>query len=525
MIDIKHNRRFFLKGTAGLALAIPALPSLLSAKAYAEIMTTPPRLVTIPMRNGGMIHSSWYPQNSDFGPEIELYASQGHTIRESEILLKNGLISKVFDSKFAKYKDTMNFLKGIDGMFDYVHHSGWLGNFAACNVAEIVPALTEYPSIDAVVAYARDAALKQKMMIFTNGSWRHDHFSYGWEGNLKSPSAITKLSAISLTSMFDNLFKGAAANQPNANTEKVLAVDSVYEAFKRVIDGRFGVAKRISSEDKNKLSEHMQKIFEIEKQLLNVPKVCSTEVVIPNLKTTDSKFISGNPARVEDDYKVKFQVYIDIIVEAFSCDVSRVASIDSIEGGTLFSPTDYHDYTHNMHSDINYQTIGENYKKFVINNLVYPLIEKLSAKTDPNGKSILENSLVCVFDESGQVSHTNDSTPLVTFGSAGGYFETGKYVDYRHTSTAYRNFSFDTLDGKYKIRHGIPMNRFLATVLQSMGLEPSVWERAGHKGHGEIYISGDERSGLGGYKAADYRPCYKYQLDDLSKKLPLIIKT
>ncbi|MCP6756702.1 hypothetical protein NL533_34265, partial [Klebsiella pneumoniae] len=67
----------------------------------------------------------------------------------------------------------------------------------------------------------------------------------------------------------------------------------------------------------------------------------------------------------------------------------------------------------------------------VFENVFLYLAQKLDAIDDGNGFSVLDNTLMVWSQECCMASHDSYSIPIVTFGSAAGYFNTGMYVDYR----------------------------------------------------------------------------------------------
>jgi hypothetical protein len=100
----------------------------------------------------------------------------------------------------------------------------------------------------------------------------------------------------------------------------------------------------------------------------------------------------------------------------------------------------------------------------------------------------LDNSLLVWTQESGMETHGSVSIPLVTFGSAAGFLRTGQFVDYRRTGN--RASTFDPGAGGTQAL-GLLHSQFLATVLRSMGLPPSEFERWGHKGYGVPSLTGE----------------------------------
>jgi hypothetical protein len=110
------------------------------------------------------------------------------------------------------------------------------------------------------------------------------------------------------------------------------------------------------------------------------------------------------------------------------------------------------------------------------------MIERLDAIDAGDGGRLLDKGLVMWSQESGPETHFSDSTPVITAGSAGGYFNTGHYFDLRNRAAqelhGYK--SNPELAGTRK--PGILYNQWLSNVLQSMGMRPSEFHRAHPKG-------------------------------------------
>ena len=75
--------------------------------------------------------------------------------------------------------------------------------------------------------------------------------------------------------------------------------------------------------------------------------------------------------------------------------------------------------------------------------------------------------------ESGDETHNNFSTPVVTAGSAGGYFHTGRYIDLRNQANT--NLA-DRSNAPAFRQPGTLYARFLSNAMQSMGLSPADWQ-------------------------------------------------
>src|SRR5690606_41854810 len=92
--------------------------------------------------------------------------------------------------------------------------------------------------------------------------------------------------------------------------------------------------------------------------------------------------------------------------------------------------------------------------------------------------------------------------PVVTAGSAGGFFPTGQYCDHRQGRGDGDNGSPDP---------GMLYNRYLGNVLQAMGLDPSDYRVDGNGGYGRLHMG--DASWYPGYKA--YTSAAVSALDDI----------
>ncbi len=103
-------------------------------------------------------------------------------------------------------------------------------------------------------------------------------------------------------------------------------------------------------------------------------------------------------------------------------------------------------------------------------------------------------------------THEAYGVPIVTFGSAAGYFKTGLYCDYRKLGETNAAIAPAAPSG-YKTYPGLLYSQWLATVLQSMGVRPSEFELwkdssgAVEHGYGTPYLGTDEKAWSTHYKA------------------------
>ena len=103
---------------------------------------------------------------------------------------------------------------------------------------------------------------------------------------------------------------------------------------------------------------------------------------------------------------------------------------------------------------------------------------------------MLDNTVVYWCSDVAEGSdHGYKNMRSILIGSCGGFFKTGRYLDYIDwNGRAY----FSQEDGN--VIKGVPHNRFLVSVLQAMGLEPADYEIGGNPGYGSTSTAGKDAS-------------------------------
>jgi hypothetical protein len=98
-------------------------------------------------------------------------------------------------------------------------------------------------------------------------------------------------------------------------------------------------------------------------------------------------------------------------------------------------------------------------------NIMKDICLDLATKLDRVG--LLDNTFIANVQEHNKRGHESWNVPVVTFGSAGGVFKTGQYIDYR---------DFASGDDLVYSRFSFPHAQFLANVMLAMGLQRSEFE-------------------------------------------------
>lgn len=115
--------------------------------------------------------------------------------------------------------------------------------------------------------------------------------------------------------------------------------------------------------------------------------------------------------------------------------------------------------------------------------MMVDLASKLDVEEAP-GRTFLDNSLIVWTQESGHLAHYGVDLPVVTFGSAGGFFRTRQYVDFRNQTPATAKNYYGRI-----AYYGPTWQRWLAIQLQAMGIPRAEFERDGQQGYAQPFVA------------------------------------
>ena len=488
------TRRHLLRGAAGFTLALPFLPSLLDRQAMAgpPPYAKNPFFVSFGTDHGGLWGANMFPADAAL-TEKSSYA--GHEIRRGALALASlnakvgvsPVVSAAPDKLTPALLAKMNVLRGLDLPFYIAHNTGGhLGNYARNDGngadGQHVQAFPR-PTIDQVMAWSSSyypdlaSVLLRSMTIGGNG------MSFGWSSPAMKTGTIDQVgSEVSSLALFNKIFVPPV--DPSA--KRPLVVDRVIEDYKRLRNGN----RRLSANDKQRLDDHLDRLAELQRKL-NVNVSCGG--VMPPTKDSQSLVTESdydiNPAKQRELYKLMN----DVIVAAFICGTSRIATIHANSIFSAYSGDWHQEIAHHAHrlpGDEQKTLAGAN--QFFFEEVFLDLAGKLDAVDTGNGITLLDNTLMAWSQESGAYTHENQSMPMVTAGSAAGFFKTGNYADYRNLGAVKNSGGYE---GSVEITHaGLSHNQWLGSVLQSMGLPPAEFEQDGVGGYGYHYVGKDEAS-------------------------------
>jgi hypothetical protein len=471
------TRRQVLRGAGGFTLSLPFLPSL-ATRAYGAdpVLNPAPRFVGMTTEHGAVRQENMFPDTAMLTQKEQLFT--GHMGSWGQLVRKvNGTMAELSpvlrapaDQLTDRIVGKMNVLRGLDIPFYIAHHTGGhLGNYAR-NDGNGDPGkyVQQFPmpTIDQVMAWSpsfyRDLGpVRERAMV--TGS--RGGFSYNFANPTTKSGGIQEIKRPeSPRALFDRIF---VPNDAPARPQRAPVVDRVLASYKSLRESN----RRLSSDDRERLDNHMVQMAELQRRVKALPPVQTASC-------KDSK----KPA-TDGDGKARFQAMNDVIAAAFMCGTSRVAVISMAQ--VLVS------YSGSWHQDVAHQWPSANPQRLLVDHhrnafewVFLDLARKLDVE-EYGGKTYLDNTLLTWSQESGQSTHDSVGIPAVTAGSAAGWFKTGIYADYRNVR-AQSTFPHGREHGLMYL--GITWNRWLGTILDSMGIPRAEFEKPGMRGYGHNYV-------------------------------------
>jgi hypothetical protein len=221
--------------------------------------------------------------------------------------------------------------------------------------------------------------------------------------------------------MYSRIF--ANANLSDDQLKKLIAErQSVLDFIKDDINR---LEARVSSEDKAKLEAHLGGIRGIEQGLKNSANACKPLMM---------------PAKYDVHAMDKFpdaaKLQMDLMLLAQTCGMTKVstfmfANADSWQYYPWIGVNEeHHEMSHAPDSDT--ATMDKLVKINVWHSEQFKyMLDALAAMQEPDGSSMLDSSLILWGNELGSGNnHTYKNIPWVIAGGAGGYFKTGRQVNY-----------------------------------------------------------------------------------------------
>jgi hypothetical protein len=518
---VKQNqnptRRQFLRGAGGAWLLLPFLPSLAPKTAKAQAMPKLKRFVYLGTEHGGASFDNLYGTLGATGSSaVDIWsgftahsAPLAPTVTSGKAVLSPVLTapSSLLTTALAK---KMNVIRGIDFANTLAHQEGGhLGNNTMQATANTLPAMV---TIDQVMAYSPNfyGSDSPRMRSINIGGSRALSWTYT---NPADRTGVQKLQRYnSSLTLFQAIFGTSAVTTPTAT--RPLIIDRVIENYRSLRTSN----RRLSSADRVRLDDHVGRLTQLQQQLASVakPLSCGSPAApADNVSIWDQL---DNKGLALDQQTTYYKLMADVLITAFSCAASRIAVFHELYPYSTYQGDWHQDIAHQDLLDGPQATLAASYQQVFEHVFLY-LAAGLDAVTDADGKTVLDNTMLVWGQECGYRTHEPFNVPLVMAGSAGGYFKTGMFVDYRNQTPACQNYVSDAaLPGNFS---GLVYPQFLATALYAMGIAASEWTQpTGVPGYGAYLADGKEAGSMFVYRGKSTRD--PNAVPNAGKPLPII---
>lgn len=389
------DRRCFLRGCGGVAIALPFLESMsrpgrVSAQGRAseasEESDAPMRMVCVGLEYG-LYPKDFFPSETGRDYQLSKLLAPFNSVRD-DMTVFSGLDHPGIN---GGHYVTHTFLSGVRSDQAKAHAEGNIT--VDQKAAEFVGAKTRFPS----------------MQIGLGGG------GISWTRNGVKMPALTRLQMI-----FDALFLQTPGTKQQSLADSLQLNKSILDVVR---DDAADLKLRSSRNDRDQLDEFFTSIREVEKRIVQ-----SSEWVRRPKPKTDYKL----PKPIPDSFLKEVPLYYDLMRLALQTDSTRVLSmgINGWKGdsGLPGVSKGYHDLTHHGRdkSKLKQLSTVENFHTTQFARF----LESLKRSQASADASLLDKTMVILGSGLGSASsHSNRNLPLVL---AGGGFQHGEHKSYRN---------------------------------------------------------------------------------------------
>lgn len=392
----KLSRRALLRGMAGgaaCAIALPPLEAMFNENgdAYSDGSPLPARFMTFFFGNG-ILYDQWIPATQGTDYELTPQLAPLANVREYCAVM-TGFHNEI-GPKITHHE-------GMAGMFSahpFVSPGGLYSSFGG-------------PSIDQVVAdhigndtYLRSIEIGCSKRVSTNEGPTMQFVSHR-SADQPNPPLYNPVD------VWQRLFGNFVPPQDPSGGLRISALDAVAEDARRL-------EARVGKNDQDRIDAHLTSYAELQDQIAALPPVCET----PGTPTETNEDVGG----IEPMPAVA-KAMSDLLIFAFQCDVTRVASY-MLTGGVGFAVYSHLGHTDEQHIMSHFpesfatelsETIVWNVEQFAY------LLEQMKA-TPEGALNMLDNSVVVLGSDCGEGwSHSSQDHPIIVAGGGAGRLATG----------------------------------------------------------------------------------------------------
>lgn len=460
--QLRHSgRRAFLRGMGGAALGLPLL-EFTHGHLWAGGAAAPLRFVTM-FEHGGTISNQSHDSRYD-GTGFE----QGDDWWRPADVTSTDLVLGPIHEPLAAFRAKLLLLEGVDNKAAMAQAQYGSGGHGISNVTALTAATatdpwgddpsSQGPSIDQVIAErlaARQPVPFPLMHLMVAGhQYGSPYFRAGGErvDGESSPAAA-----------FATFFAGVSGGEPSAAQVRQIAMRT--SMLDGLLDSYEQAKGRVSAKDLQVIEAHLDHLRALEYELQH-PVVCTPP--------------TGIDADGDQSGDIVGPLHVKLIIAALRCGVTNVANLeiaDIITGWTpIGDPMDSafgigHSLGH-FARDVGpmgpFAAQRETWLAEMLENrqwrigLMAQLLEGLDDPGFLEGdRTILDNSAVLWTSEFREpANHVSSNVEVLLAGSAGGYFKTGRFLDYNAFASDPNTLQYQSDESTHNL---------FTSLLQAMG--------------------------------------------------------
>jgi hypothetical protein len=431
----RFGRRAFLKGLGGTLIGLPLLELTHGALWAADALGTGRRFITV-FSHGGDIYNfgngypDWYIGPGGTGSSLDGWSPPQQA---AGVLAALGPVHQPLAAHLGK----LTIVRGIDNKAGY-DQGTYGGGHSWCNVSILTAAKlagsTEDtatslgPSIDAVIAQrlaARFGGRTTPVHLLIDGhQYGSPYFRASQQRQYGQPNPRTA---------FASLFAGVTpSGEPDPAVVRAWAMKR--SMLDGTVEGFPAFAARLGAKDRQIVDAHLQHLRELEQRLV----APSAQCVVPEEPESTTSPQHAAP------------LHVDVILAGLRCGLMHVANLEIADILVPWSPSGLQvdsgygigHSLHHMARDVGPMGPSASQRDAWALEMKenrqwrFGLVKRLLDGLDSpafleGGKTMLDNSVVyCTSEFSRGESHNARDTLCLLAGSAGGYFATGRYLNY-----------------------------------------------------------------------------------------------
>jgi hypothetical protein len=401
----KLSRRAVLRGAGGIAVALPFLDIMRATPSSAGPIGAPKRFITFFTPNGmiaedfdnSVVFDNWTPTGTE----------------------TNFTLSPILQP-LQPYKDKIIVVDGVhmqvsDPLADADGHKPGMG-IQLTGAPSNANNTSSGTSLDFTIGKVASATTKFSSYRTSVFQGEYCGMFYSAPGQYAPPENSPK-------KVFSDMFSDLA--QPTDELAKLRAQrKSVLDAVQSDLKA---LSSRLGRDDQQVLDSHTTAIRGLEQQIATGATIGGSCAVPTGIDTTlDPDAMANTPALGK--------AMMDMIAMAIACDLTRVAAIQwgDMASQQVFSwlgqTNGHHDLSHSDNDLASYTSLTA-INNWYAKQFAY-LVGKLAAIPEGNGTALDNTIILWTNDLRSGGTHSRRGIPYVLAGSCGGYFRTGRFVQY-----------------------------------------------------------------------------------------------